>query len=163
MRHDRLPSECKVRDVGPVPCWAPVRQAFIFALNLKTGGRIANASGRGAREEEKSKCKQKYAWPCSAKPHLPLDCFHTLDHQPTPLPHSPTTSIYLVDSTSKCDPSPLSPTEGHTLLSHLCLVSSRQDLKEEKTPSGLANSPCLPLCLLSLCREERKCGGQKAS
>lgn len=37
MRVDFLPTECEVTDVRLLLCWAPVPQAFIFALNLKTG------------------------------------------------------------------------------------------------------------------------------
>lgn len=59
---------------------------------------------------------------------------HSLTCQPTNA--CPLTSLtYLVDCTGKRNPGPLSPAEGHTPLSNLCLVSSRQDLKEQ-TPSG---------------------------
>lgn len=32
-----LPTECEVRGVGLLLCWAPVPQTFIFALKLKMG------------------------------------------------------------------------------------------------------------------------------
>ena len=74
---------------------------------------------------------------------------------PPPLPprlQTPLSLIYLVDSTSKGNPGPLSPAEGHTLLPHLCLVPSRQDLTEKAPQHWSVGSP-IP-STPSLCREE---------
>lgn len=59
---------------------------------------------------------------------------------------------YLVDSTSKGNPGPLSPAEGHTPLPDLCLVTSRQDLVGQGLQHWPKDSP-IP-STSSLCREE---------
>lgn len=45
--------------------------------------------------------------------------------------------LFLVDGTGKGYPGPLSPAEGYTLLSDLCLVSSRQDAEVIIQGTGL--------------------------
>lgn len=58
------------------------------------------------------------------------DADDNIPHPPAKLPRLWTCLplAYLVDSTSKGNPGPLSPAERHTLLPHLCQVSSRKDL-----------------------------------
>lgn len=59
---------------------------------------------------------------------------------------------YLVDSTSKGNPGPLSPAEGHTPLPDLCLVTSRQDLVGQG-PQHWPKDSSIP-STSSLCRDE---------
>lgn len=120
MMTDFPPTEYKVRDFDLMFCWAP---GLYFCLELSS--QYLGTWNVG----ERNKMQKKISLAPTQQAPTALDHFHTPDllvnqHQPlTPL-------TYLVDSTSKCNPGPLSPTKGHTLLSHLCLVSIGQDLKE---------------------------------